>query len=195
LSKAKVPTEAERKRLLVMTGAGRHGLRNLAIIHVSYFLGLRAMEIAALRVDTVVGQRGELLEEILLRGYMTKGGKERVAYLTHHALRASLKAYLNERRTEQGILFRTDSPLFLSQRDNAFSPNTMQQLLHKLHARAGIVGGRSHSGRRSLATHLIAKGIDLRSVQRILGHASISTTIEYAEDNPVMLRRILAEVG
>jgi integrase/recombinase XerD len=193
LSKAKVPTDAERKRLLVVTAAGRHGLRNLAIVHVSYYLGLRAMEIAGLQVDSVLGPRGELLDECLLR--VTKGGKERVAYLTHVGLRAALKSYLSERRAEQGILFRTDSPLFLSQCGNAFSRNSMQQLLGKLHERAGIVGGRSHSGRRSLATNLIARGVDLRSVQRILGHANITTTAEYAADNPPMLRRILAEVA
>ena len=195
MSKAKVPTDAERKRLMVVTGAGRHGLRNLAIVHASYFLGLRAKEMAALRIDTVLGPQGELLQECVLRSSMTKGAKERVAYLTHTGLRNALSCYLRERRNEQGILFRSDAPLFLSQSGNAFSPNTMQQLLHKLHAQAGIVGGRSHSGRRSLATHLIAKGVDLRSVQRILGHESISTTVLYAEDNPVMLRRIMSEVA
>jgi len=195
MSKAKVPNDDERKRLAIVTGAGRHAKRNLAIIAVSYRLGLRAKEMAALRVDTVLGSRGELLEECLLRSSMTKGGKERMAYLTNTGLRTALKIYLDERRAEEGVCFNLKAPLFLSQRGDGFSPNTLQQLLHKLHSRAGIIGGRSHSGRRYLATHLVAKGIDLRSVQRILGHASITTTAEYAEDNPIVLRRIIAEVA
>jgi integrase/recombinase XerD len=92
------------------------------------------------------------------------------------------------------MLFNVMSPLFKSQKGGSFSPNTMQQLLRRLHDRAGIVGGRSHSGRRWFATELISKGIDIKAVSTLMGHSTVAMTARYAEDNPQRLRRIVAEM-
>ncbi len=70
----------------------------------------------------------------------------------------------------------------------------MQQLLGRLHRKAGILAGRSHSGRRWFATELIAKGTDLKAVSVLMGHSSVGMTATYAEDNPQRLRRIAAEL-
>lgn len=195
LGKARVPTENELKRLFQISKAsGRHARRNAAMLAVSYRLGFRAKEIAALRVLDVLDDTGRLREECGLTSDMTKGGKPRVAYLTNPVVKQALRDYLEERRQREDILFNVESPLFKSQKGGRFSPNTMQQLLGRLHDQAGIIGGRSHSGRRWFATELISKGVDLKSVSVLMGHSSIAMTARYAEDNPQRLRRIAAEV-
>ena len=194
LGKARVPTDAELKRLLNVTRADRHSIRNVALLAVSYRLGLRAKEIASLRVRHVLGENGHVNDDCMLSEAMTKGGKPRVVYLSNPALRQALREYLDERQ-QKDVLFSFDAPLFMSQQGGAFSPNSLQQLLRRLHYRAGIVGGRSHSGRRWFATQLISKGIDLKAVATLMGHRSISMTAQYAEDNPQRLRRIAAELA
>lgn len=195
LGKARVPTESELKRLFqVSKASSQHARRNAAMLAVSYRLGFRAKEIAALRVKDVLEESGKLREECGLSADMTKGGKPRVAYLTNPSVRLALRDYLDERQQREDILFNVEAPLFKSQKGGRFTPNTMQQLLRRLHDRAGIVGGRSHSGRRWFATELISKGVDLKSVSVLMGHSSIAMTARYAEDNPQRLRRIAAEV-
>lgn len=193
--KARVPTEGEVKRLFAIVKVGNHARRNVAMLAVSYRLGLRAKEIAALCVNDVWGDRERIREECSLSGAMTKGGRPRTVYLTNPVVRQALKDYLDERRKREDILFNSQAPLFRSQKGNAFTPNTMQQLLRRLHDRAGIVGGRSHSGRRWFCTTLVQKGIDLHSVATLMGHASVAMTMQYVSDNPQRLRRIAAELG
>jgi integrase/recombinase XerD len=162
---------------------------------VSYRLGLRAKEISALRIADVVDSKGDLRDECALSAAATKGGRPRIAYLSNPGVRWALKAYLEGRRTVEGMQFDSRAPLFLSQKGGAFTPNTMQQLLHRLHMVAGIVGGRSHSGRRWFATELISRGIDIKAVSVLMGHSSVAMTAQYAEDNPQRLRKIAASLG
>jgi integrase/recombinase XerD len=195
IGKAKVPSENERKRLAVMTKSGAHAKRNIALIACSYRIGLRAKELAALLVGSVLDSSGEILEQCDLTATMTKGGKPRSAFLSNPTVRKELKDYLDFRREWEGILFNLEAPLFKSQKGDSFSPNTMQQLLRRLHERAGIVGGRSHSGRRWFATELISKGVDIKAVSVLMGHSSVSMTAQYAEDNPQRLARIASELS
>ena len=194
LGKARVPTVEELKRLFRIVRVGQHARRNAAMLAVSYRLGLRAKEISSLRVCDVLDQSGKLREECGLSSVMTKGGKPRMVFLTNPIVRQSLKEYLDERREHEDILFNCESTLFKSQKGSNFSPNTMQQLLRRLHERAGIVGGRSHSGRRWFATELIARGTDIKAVSTLMGHSSVAMTARYAEDNPQRLRRIAADL-
>jgi integrase/recombinase XerD len=188
LGKARVPTEAELKRLYGVTRAGKHSRRNAAILILSYRLGFRAKEISKLRIQDVMDERSQLREECSLSWSMTKGGKPRVAYLTNSVVKSVLREYLNQRRENDGERFKPGAPLILSQ-------NSLQQLMHTLHERAGIIGGRSHSGRRWFATELISKGVDLKAVSVLMGHSTVAMTARYAEDNPQRLRRIAAELG
>jgi integrase/recombinase XerD len=169
-------------------------LRNAAIVNVSYRLGFRAKEMAGLRVSDLMDDQLQLRDECRLSGKVTKGGKPRVAYLSNSHLRSALLDYLRWRQVQEGILFNRNAALFKSQKGSGFSPNTMQQLLARLHDVAGIQGGRSHSGRRWFATELISKGIDLKSVSVLMGHSSVSMTAQYAEDNPQRLKKIAASL-
>lgn len=194
IGKARVPTDGELKRLFNIVKVGKHSRRNAAMLSISYRLGFRAKEIASLKVKDVLDEQGRLREECSLTSAMTKGGKPRIAYLTNPVVRQSIKEYLDERRTQEGILFNVGSALFKSQKGSNFSPNTLQQLLRHLHDLAGIVGGRSHSGRRWFATELISRGTDIKAVSVLMGHSSIAMTARYAEDNPQRLRLIVANL-
>lgn len=195
LGKATVPTDTELKRLVAITKSTHHSKRNAALVAVSYRLGFRAKEVAALSIKDVLNDRYQIRDECLLHTSMTKGGRARVAYLSNVGLRQSLISYLDDRRSEEGMLFNLEAPLFLSQKGGYFTPNTMQQLLGHLHQQAGIQNGRSHSGRRWFATELISKGVDIKSVSVLMGHSSVSMTAQYVQDNPQRLRRIAAELA
>lgn len=192
--KARVLSETEFKRVLKVAAADRHAARNVALLFVSFGLGLRVKEIGALSVADVLDGEGQLRTEINLQRRMTKGGKQRHVYLSNPRVRQALVTYLDERRRDAKRVFAPGSALFLSNKGNRFTPNSLQQVFTQLYRNAGIEGARSHSGRRTFATRLIEKGIDIKAVSRLMGHASVAMTAEYVEDNPERLRAIAGEV-
>lgn len=160
------------------------------MFYISFGLGLRAKEMAALQIRHVLGINGQLLDELHLNGRMTKGGKQRVIYLTNPQVRRAIREYIDERIEEDGILFNYEAALIRSQKGDHFSPNTLQQLFHRLYRWALLQGASSHSGRRTFATRLIEKGTDIKAVSTLMGHASIGMTAQYVEDNPLRLKQI-----
>ncbi|GAB3543451.1 hypothetical protein GCM10027343_16870 [Noviherbaspirillum agri] len=164
------------------------------MFYISFGLGLRAKEMAALRIKHVLGIDGQLLDEIHLTRTMTKGGKQRVVYLTNQHARRAIREYIDERIEGDGILFNYEAALFRSQKGGHFSANTLQQLFHRLYAWGLMQGASSHSGRRTFATRLIEKGTDIKAVSTLMGHASIAMTAQYVEDNPVRLKQICNEI-
>ncbi len=194
--KAKVLNENEFKRLLKVVAAGSNVKRNTALLYFSFGLGLRAKEMSLLKINHVLDETNDcLFEEINLTGDMTKGDKQRHIYLTNPKVQKVVLDYLEERKQEKDISFSYEAPLFLSQKGDKFSPNALQQLFSQLYKQAGIVGASSHSGRRTFCTRLIERGVDIKAVSRLMGHASISMTAQYVEDNPVRLKRIAEELN
>ena len=183
--KARVLQEAEFKRLLIVAKNGAMGTRNVAMVYCSFGLGLRAKEIASLTIADVADTHYQLLDEICLKRSMTKGEKQRHAYLTNKKMCEALQAHLNNLTH----LSRTKS-LFQTQRKSRFTPNALQKWFKSLYDRAGIFGASSHSGRRTFITRLIEQGADIKAVSRLAGHASIVTTAIYVEDNPDRLKRL-----
>lgn len=191
---AKVLSEREFNRAVNSAKKMGHAKRNVALLYCSFGLGLRAKEMAALKVKHVLGVDGGLLEEINLTGAMTKGSKQRHVYLTNAKVVNAIEDYIAYRKKIESILFNFESPLFRSQKGNAFSPNTLQQLFHRIYANAKLQGASSHSGRRTFATTLIEKGIDIKAVSTLMGHSSIAMTAQYVEDNPVRLKQICTDL-
>lgn len=183
--KAKVLNEAEFKRLLIVARAGQLALRNVALLYCSFGLGLRAKEIASLTIADITDTHYTLLDEICLKRAMTKGEKQRYAYLTHKKVCDALGEYI-------ATIKHLDRkrPLFQTQRKSRFTPNALQKWFKSLYDKAGIVGASSHSGRRTFITRLIEQGGDIKAVSRLAGHASIVTTAIYVEDNPDRLKRL-----
>jgi len=151
----------------------RGRLRDRALVELLYGAGLRVGEVSALDVRDLDLHRGEVR-------VMGKGGKERVVPLPA-AARESLGGYLDSRRAP-GILA---EPLFpsLRPRDGCarrLGPRDIRRILKARARRVGIVDRvHPHRLRHSYATHLLDMGADLREIQELLGHASLSTTEKY----------------
>ena len=192
--RAAVLTEAEFARVLSVAKDTKHGTRNVALLYLSFALGLRAKEMATLKVRDVVTEAGVIRHEVMLTSAHTKGGKQRLVYLANKHARKSLADYLSVRSGTERVKPPPNAPLFRSGKGGAFTPNTMQMLFKRLFVAAGLTDASSHSGRRTFATSLVERGVDLKAVQVLMGHAAVSMTARYVEDNPARLRRISEEV-
>lgn len=191
---AKVLSERELSRVVNVVKKKAHAKRNTALLYCSFGLGLRAKEMAALRIKHVMDSDGNMLDEINLNSSMTKGNKQRHAYLTNPKVAGALRDYIYDRRKREGILFNIEAPLFKSQKGSSFSPNSLQQLFHHMYLEAKLHGASSHSGRRTFATTLIEKGVDIKAVSTLMGHSSIAMTAKYVENNPARLKQICTDL-
>lgn len=160
------------------------GLRDRAILETMYSAGLRVSELVGLN-------DGDLdLEEQIFR-VRGKGKKERICPLGSFAIRA-IKRYvavrtLHRREIDKGPL----TPLFVNRFGNRLTTRSVGRLLEKHLAIAGLDHRISpHSLRHSFATHLLDRGADIRSVQELLGHRSLSTTQIYTHVSAANLRAI-----
>lgn len=191
---AKVLSERELSRVVNVVKKKAHAKRNAALLYCSFGLGLRAKEMATLKIKHVLGIDGKMLEEINLTGSMTKGSKQRHAYLTNPRVVNAIRDFIDDRQKREGTLFNLEAPLFKSQKGSSFSPNSLQQLFHRMYLDAKLQGASSHSGRRTFATTLIEKGVDIKAVSTLMGHSSIAMTAKYVENNPLRLKQICTDL-
>jgi integrase/recombinase XerD len=146
-------------------------LRDRALLELMYACGLRASEAIGLEVGDVD------LEDGMLRA-RGKGSKERVVPIGQNALRA-LRAYL-ERGRPGLVKGRPERGLFVNFRGGALTRQGLYKIVRRHAQTAGLADRMSpHTLRHTFATHLLAGGCDLRSVQEMLGHADVSTTQLY----------------
>ena len=163
------------------------GLRDRAIMEILFSTGMRVSELAGLDVENINFERGEI-------AVLGKGKKLRVVFISEEALKW-LDQYLKNRGfqpQEPGFLNSTkEEPLFLNNRDERMTVRTIERIVKKYSLRAGITKKVSpHTLRHSFATDLLIAGADIRSVQSMLGHASISTTQIYTHVTDQHLREI-----
>ncbi|MBI5770375.1 MAG: tyrosine recombinase XerD [Verrucomicrobia bacterium] len=172
--------ETEVERLLAApVGGDARALRDRALLELFYSSGLRVSELAALTVQQVDLQHG------FVRVF-GKGAKERVVPLGGKA-RDALATYLAAGRPSL-VKPRTGSQFFLNNRGAALSRVMLWMLVKKYAQRAGLTKNvKPHGLRHSFATHLLTGGADLRAIQEMLGHASISTTQIYTAVEPQRL--------
>lgn len=170
---------------------GLNKLRNRNVLLFSHFLGLRAKEISSLKISDVYdSKRDRIKETIRLLGSYTKGNKYREVFLMDEYVRKTIMLYIKAERPYND----PDAPLFLSQKGGSFSANTMQRMIANLYKKAGLKAS-SHSGRRSFATRLIRKGVDIYSIQQLMGHSSIMTTQVYFASDPNRLREAVSKLS
>jgi len=155
-------------------GIGLIPVRDRAILELLYCSGLRVSEVAGLNVDDLNIKEGL----IKARG---KGKKERIVPVGNKALDV-LKSYLIERKLfkRKKAVLDTDTALFLNRRGERLTDRQIRRLVVK-HARLIGIDGQigPHTLRHTFATHLLAGGADLRVIQELLGHSSLSTTQKY----------------
>jgi integrase/recombinase XerD len=160
---------------------------------MSVGLGLRAKELTSLRWSDVYEPTGKVRQVLHLKAAYTKGAKTRDVFLSAPPLRRLLADYA-EKHPGYPERF-PDRALFASQKRGHMTPSSMARFLKMLYRDAGILGASSHSGRRTLITGLAERGIDLKAIAQIAGHASVKTTAVYVESNPARLARILRDVS
>ena len=190
----KALTFAEIERLLAAVGAGSDSdvsvlmMRDHALLELLYGTGARISELTDLSLDDVSTLSNEL-PILRLKG---KGNKERLVPVGSHALRA-LERYLVRSRPVLSGKSTSSSALFLNARGSKLSRQSAWTILQAAAQRADLAGKVSpHTMRHSFATHLLENGADVRVVQELLGHASVTTTQIYTLVTVDQLREVYA---
>ena len=184
MKQAKLLTVQERKRLAAVIDSKRHATRNHTAVALSFYAGLRACEIAALRIGDVFDGEGGVRDTIQLSAAQTKGN-DAATVLVNKRLAQQLKRYAAQhpKRIQQPT-----APLIYSAKGGGFTAQTVVNLFQVLYKAAGIAGASSHSGRRQFVTELADKGINARVIQALARHKHLNTTMRYIDLNENKLR-------
>ncbi|MCL5410755.1 MAG: tyrosine-type recombinase/integrase [Patescibacteria group bacterium] len=173
------------------------GMRDRAILELLFSTGMRVSELASMNIDDINFERGEI-------AVLGKGKKIRVVFLSENAIK-SLGQYLEERGYCSNLkdenyrenfsadksTSKNNTPLFLSNKGTRLTVRSIERIVKKYSMRAGLAKKVSpHTLRHSFATDLLISGADVRSVQSLLGHSSITTTQVYTHVTDQHLREI-----
>ena len=160
---------------------GASQIRYWAILELTYACGLRVSEVCALDVSS-------LNREALTVRVVGKGNKERVVPYGPPAADALDHWLVRGRPQLAGE--RSGQALFLGDKGGRIDPRIVRSMVHKMAAHAGVHDVAPHGLRHSTATHLLQGGADLRAVQEMLGHSSLSTTQRYTHVDTARLSAI-----
>ncbi len=180
-------SSAELERLLgAASGTDLRSLRDRAILELFFSTGLRVSELCALDNDLDLSR-----DEFSVRG---KGEKVRVVFLSP-AAKEAVRAYLKARKDLEGALFVSASAIGAKKGEKKaptrLTPRSIELMIKTYAAKAGITKKVTpHVLRHSFATDLLSNGADIRSVQALLGHASINTTQIYTHVTDSHLREV-----
>jgi site-specific recombinase XerD len=167
------------------------GIRDRALLETLYATGIRVAEAAALTLGDIDWRAGEV------RVAEGKGGKDRVVLLGSHALH-SLKRYVDESRAvlmarRRSTVAATTDSVWINMRGTALSAHAIYTVVVGYATRAGILKNVTpHTLRHSFATHMLEGGADLRVVQELLGHRSLSSTQIYTRVGTAHLLKVYA---
>ena len=167
-------------------GTSLDTFRDKAILSTLFSTGMRVSELCSLNRDSIDLKRGELP----IRG---KGGKIRMVFLSDETKKL-IQEYIDKRSdADEALLIRIPKNQNFSKYENLrLTPRSIQRIVKKYSIKAGIVGKNvsPHSIRHSFATDLLRNGADIRSVQAMLGHASVTTTQIYTHVTDKQLQEV-----
>jgi integrase/recombinase XerC len=156
--------------------------RDLAILELFYSTGIRLSELSGMNLEDL----DLLSDQAKVRG---KGRKERIVPVGSRAVLA-LRRYLNLREVVVALRGADRRAVFVSRRGRRLTPRSIQRVVHAMFDAVGGDGLRVHSLRHTFATHMLDAGADLRAVQELLGHASLSTTQIYTHTSVERLKKV-----
>jgi integrase/recombinase XerC len=156
--------------------------RDLAVLELFYSTGIRLSELCGINLEDL----DLLADQVKVRG---KGRKERIVPVGSRAVLA-LRRYLNLREPVVGRPRSDRRAVFVSRLGKRLAPRGVQRIVHGLLEGIGVDGLRVHSLRHTFATHMLDAGADLRAVQELLGHASLSTTQIYTHTSVERLKKV-----
>lgn len=218
--KAATISGAQLRHLLRVTDAtSRAPERDRLVLLLGLTCAMRVTEIARVLVEDVLLPSGAVRPEVSLRAAITKGCRQRCVFLTHNDTRKALDAYVEwrwdkgygtelNRRRYRGLAPAT--PLIVTRRGAGFSLNKKPRMLaggevedywacdalqthvSGLYRAAGLMECSSHSGRRTFANRLLAKGHEPETIQQLLGHAHLDHTDAYLDTKPEVLEAMFA---
>lgn len=220
VTRAKTLHQGQFNRLIKITQAtSRYPERDVLVLMLGHHCGMRITEISRLTVADVMHASGKLRSEISMREAITKGCRQRCAYLASRPAIQALETYLRFRLERdigaalqlgqyRGLL--PHQPLIYSSRGDGMSQNTKRRVLEsgetrdykacdslqahvtKLYQRAGIRGGSSHSGRRTFAGKVLAATGNMETDAQLLGHSSIDCSQRYVDVDRATLLAMFA---
>jgi integrase/recombinase XerC len=156
--------------------------RDLAMLELFYSTGIRLSELSGMNLEDM----DLLSDQAKVRG---KGRKERIVPLGSRAVLA-LRRYLNLREELVSRVGGDRRAVFVTRRGKRMAPRAVQRAVHAMFDAVGGDGLRVHSLRHTFATHMLDAGADLRAVQELLGHASLSTTQVYTHTSVERLKKV-----
>lgn len=222
IKRAAVLLPSQLRHLIRVTEAtSRHPERDTLILWLGFSCGMRVTETARLTVADVLMPSGLLRSEISLRAEITKGCRQRLAYLTNPKLIAAMDRYIEWRLSKRfgcsldGRLYRGLMPktrLILTWKGGPYELNvkrarnvagevveylaadSLQNYIKGLYRAAGLFDASSHSGRRTFASRLLAAGQSLTDVRTLLGHSDLDHVMPYLEVDDDTLREMFEVV-
>ena len=181
MAQASTLSDAQIKRAMRWCQTRRYPIRDTTILLLSLNTGLRAKEIAALRIGDVYDDAGTPRTQFTLNKSQTKGNRTRVVFV-NKPLTQQLTTYGTWRNCADAA-----EPLFRSQKGGHFSANTMCQLFLNIYKASGLSDASSHSGRRTFITRLANAGVGVRVLAALAGHSSIAVTQRYIDVNDAQM--------
>jgi site-specific recombinase XerD len=222
MAQATTLQQGQIRHLLRVTAAtSRHPERDCLVLLLGITAGMRVTEIAQIEVQDVLFPSGALRDEISLRAAITKGCRQRCVYFSHAKVIEALDRYLGYRvtrrlrttgdperyrgleptsmliLTHKGYKFHLNTKRrvsFAGERVDYLACDSLQSHITKLYCDAGIKGGSSHSGRRTMASRLIAQGHSVETVQQLLGHAELDHVRPYLQVSQTRLEEMFTDV-
>lgn len=206
--------------LRVVEATSRWPERDSALVLTSLCTGMRCTELARITARDIVMPSGKIRDSVQLRSEITKGCKARLSYFSNPKLISALNRYVQSRHAKRiGLSGREefaglypDVPFFFSSRQGGFSlvskrreletgevvqylaADGMEQLFRRIYTRSGLPDASSHSGRRTFASTLLAKGVSSEDVSVLLGHHDLNVTGDYLQASETMLEDAFANV-
>lgn len=192
---------------------GRLPERNVMLLWFTHTTGIRVTELSLLEIRDLMFPSGQLRTEIYLRSAITKHGRPRTIYLSHPKAIIAVEAWLSFRidmgwehyqeETYRG--FKPKGRFVLTHKGRAFELarkrrlldsgpaeylccDALQQAMSRVYRQAGIKGGSSHSGRRTLAARVLADSGSVELVQQVLGHSELDHTWPYLDVDKKKIR-------
>lgn len=174
---AKVLNNAEIKRLKAVINDNRYALRNMTLMLLGLNVGLRAKELASLKVSDVLTDDFKIRDMCVLAKEQTKRDEANRIFF-NKAIRKQLATYLNDDAFKH-LQHRKDSTLFITKNNTAFTTNTLVNLFAQLFKLANIQQASTHSFRRTFATVLNDNATNVFTIQKLMRHKNIATTMLY----------------